>query len=318
MELQKAQLPSRRIHIILSLGLLLVCSHFSSPVLADGFLCDAVQSTNKDLPRLEPSCPIGKGVWGKKVPPKGNDFYWIQCGLLPKPMTLAEAKPLYSKITTDVWMKPESSGYRCLIGPYLDPYKAAADLRDVKTLPNYKEAFIRVVGKSPNHANHPARVENKPAATPKPPVNASSVGANADAFQSEVTKAAAKPAVKKSATQPKLLTGNDDITVRLKTSLQGKTYVVPYLVENRNQFYMENGTPWNRLNYEDSSQICRQLDMSLATHEEFKALLSSGVMEKKQWPLQLPYWGENKIGLFADRAPNQLTGTSLLNVLCVQ
>ncbi|MCX8759442.1 SPOR domain-containing protein, partial [Vibrio parahaemolyticus] len=42
------------------------------------------------------------------------------------------------------------------------------------------------------------------------------------------------------------------------------------------------------------------------------------VMEKNKWPLQLPYWGKDKKGLFADREPNQLTGTSLLNVMCVK
>ncbi|OXE34582.1 SPOR domain-containing protein, partial [Vibrio parahaemolyticus] len=75
---------------------------------------------------------------------------------------------------------------------------------------------------------------------------------------------------------------------------------------------------WNRLNYESSQQICQQLGMSLATATEFKALRDSGVMEKNKWPLQLPYWGKDKKGLFADREPNQLTGTSLLNVMCVK
>ena len=54
------------------------------------------------------------------------------------------------------------------------------------------------------------------------------------------------------------------------------------------------------------------------TSEEFKTLRASGVTEKNKWPLQLPYWGKGKKGLFTDREPNQLTGTSLLNVMCVK
>ncbi len=58
--------------------------------------------------------------------------------------------------------------------------------------------------------------------------------------------------------------------------------------------------------------------MSLASPEEFKLLTDSGVMKKDRWPMQLPYWGKDKIGLFADREPNQLDGKSLLNVMCVK
>lgn len=325
MELKKAQHPSHHIQLSLSLGLLLGLSQFSSPVKAEDFLCDAVQSSNKDLPKLESTCPIGKGLWGKKLPPKGSDFYWIQCGLLPKPMTVAQSKPLYIKITTDVWMKPEKNGYRCLIGPYLDAGQAVTDLREVKTLPDYKEAFIRVVGETNPKQAKPTRTQAK-AVSPKPATPVSAVLATTDPVRSSAKKAEPKPAVKQTTARPaakksqskSLVTGNDAITVRLTAEIQGKTYVVPYLVENRNQFYMEHGTPWNRLNYDDASQICHQLGMSLVTHDEFKALRSSGVMEKNRWPLQLPYWGKDKIGLFADRTPNQLTGSSLLNVLCVK
>jgi len=286
---------------------------------------------------LEKTCPIGNGVWGKKVPQGGNYLYWIQCGLLPKPMSLAKAKPLYSKITTDVWMKPESKGYRCLIGPYKDLSDARGDLRGVKTLSNYKEAFIRVVGKENKQSTTPSKpavpsksaassVKPTPTVTPKSaPVPA--VRADTDAFTAPAEKSktkvkntrdnsSSKPVAKTKA-KP-VVSGNDDIEVRLRTSLQGKTYVVPYLLDHHNQFYMEYGKPWNRLNYENSQKVCQQLGMSLASPAEFKVLRASGVMEKNQWPLQLPYWGKDKKGLFADREPNQLTGTSLLNVVCVK
>ncbi|MEF1295621.1 SPOR domain-containing protein, partial [Vibrio parahaemolyticus] len=162
MEMKKAHLSSRIVQSGLSLGGLLLCAQFSAPVLADDFLCQATQASDKELPMLEKSCPIGQGVWGKKVPQRGNDFYWIQCGLLPKPMPLAKAKPIYSKITTDVWMKPEAKGYRCLIGPYTEFSKASADLRGVKTLSNYREAFIRVVGQGSDNTVKQTQLSSKP------------------------------------------------------------------------------------------------------------------------------------------------------------
>ncbi|HHC6787777.1 TPA: SPOR domain-containing protein, partial [Vibrio parahaemolyticus] len=170
MEMKKAHLSSRIVQSGLSLGGLLLCAQFSAPVLADDFLCQATQASDKELPMLEKSCPIGQGVWGKKVPQGGNDFYWIQCGLLPKPMPLAKAKPIYSKITTDVWMKPETKGYRCLIGPYTEFSKASADLRGVKTLSNYREAFIRVVGKGSDNTVKQTQPSSKPTPVAKPNV----------------------------------------------------------------------------------------------------------------------------------------------------
>ena len=324
MELKKAQHSSRHIQLSLSLGLVLGCAQFSPALLAEEFLCQATQASAKELPRLEQTCPIGTGVWGKKVPQGGSDFYWIQCGLLPKPMPLAKSKPLYNQITTDVWMKSEPNGYRCLIGPYTDPVKAAADLRGVKTLPNYREAFIRVVGKGGSSASKQPKAVKKAVVGTTP--TAPNVRPNTDAFKPSTTASQPKPVAAKhadekpvaKAQQEKKISNQDGIVVRLKTALQGKTYVVPYLIENNNQFYMEYGKPWNRLNYKSATQICQQLGMSLSGSDEFKTLRSSGVMEKNNWPLQLPYWGKGKKGLFTDREPNQLTGTSLLNVMCVK
>ncbi len=329
MEMKKAQHSSRIVQSGLSLGLLLACAQFSTPVLAEGFLCQASQASNKELPVLEQSCPIGKGVWGKKVPQGGNDFFWIQCGLLPKPMSLAKAKPIYGKITTDVWMKPEQKGYRCLIGPYTEFAKASQDLQRVKTLSTYKDAFIRVVGKGTSVPVKQTKPMPKPAAKAKPVTPVAPVATtrpNTDAFKAKeapakaVPKQASQPAAKPTqAPKPaQPIISNETVQVRLKTILQGKTFVVPYLVENNNQFYMEHGKPWNRLNYASSKKVCQQLSMDLASVSEFKTLRQSGVMEKNNWPLQLPYWGKDKKGLFADREPNQLTGTSLLNVICVK
>ncbi|WP_322803397.1 SPOR domain-containing protein [Vibrio alfacsensis] len=315
MEMKKAHLSTRIAKSSLSLGLLLVCAHYSPLAMADSVLCDASQASHSELPMLEQSCPIGKGVWGKKVPQGGNDFFWIQCGLLPKPMPLAKAKPIYSKITTDVWMKKEQSNYRCLIGPYLDFADARADLNRVKTLVDYKEAFIRVVNKSGAKAQKQTKPAPKP--VPKPTANKPKVAPktvapvtrpDTDAFKD-------KPAIE---SKPESAINSSNVELRLETKWQGVTYAVPYFSDNQNQFYMEHGKPWNRLDYPTSEKVCQVMEMKLATVGEFKALRQSGVMEKNRWPMQLPYWGKDRKGLFADREPNQLTGTSLLNVMCVK
>ncbi|MGR5235917.1 SPOR domain-containing protein [Vibrio alfacsensis] len=312
MEMKKAHHSTRIAKSSLSLGLLLACAHYSPLAMASGVLCDASQASHNELPVLEQSCPIGKGLWGKKVPQGGNDFFWIQCGLLPKPMPLTQAKPIYAKITTDVWMKRENRDYRCLIGPYLEFTEAADDLKRVKTLPSYKEAFIRVVNKQGTNPAKQTKPAPKPVVKPQPATPMAEIRSDTDAFKAPPVPVAdaVKPA--------KSVVSRENVQVRLKTSLQGKAYVVPYLTENHNQFYMEHGQPWNRVSYDTAKQVCQVLGMGLATVAEFKVLHASGVMEKNRWPMQLPYWGKDRKGLFADRAPNQLTGTSMLNVMCVK
>ncbi len=91
-----------------------------SAVAADAskYVCEAKQNSNSELPLLSAECPIGNGLWGSNRPVKDDGFFWIQCGLMSKPMSLSIAKSLYGKISTDVWMKPEDKGFRCLVGPY--------------------------------------------------------------------------------------------------------------------------------------------------------------------------------------------------------
>ena len=81
---------------------------------------------------------------------------------------------------------------------------------------------------------------------------------------------------------------------------------------------MEYGIAWNRLNYTKAEQVCRSQGMSLVDEQQWKTLLSSKVMHKHEWPLHLPYWGKDKRGLFTSGKVTHLTGTSLLNVVCVQ
>ncbi|MDF2154054.1 SPOR domain-containing protein [Vibrio sp. CAU 1672] len=307
MEMKKALTSARILLPGLSLSMLLAGSLFSTSVVANDFLCQASQASDKALPQLEQACPIGQGLWGKKVPQAGNHFFWIQCGLLPKPMPLPHAKPLYKQITTDVWMKPEPDGYRCLIGPYTEFAQAKTELNQVKRLARYKDAFIRVVDQDQAASGRAPAAKKKTAAT-RP---------DTEAFQPQAPKPVV-PAAKPTPVATAKVSPDANIEVRLQAVVQGKTYVVPYQLDGGNQFYMEYGKAWNRFNYADSQALCRQLNMSLATTDEFKLLRDSGVMEKQHWPLQLPYWGHDRWGLFADREPNRLTGVSLLNVLCVR
>ena len=108
------------------------------------FLCDATQASDNELPMLAKSCPIGDGLWGRK-PSKQEGLFWIQCGVFNQPLALAKAKTLYDQISSDVWMKQENKGYRCLIGPYKMHSEAVKDLAAVKKQSAYKQSFIREV-----------------------------------------------------------------------------------------------------------------------------------------------------------------------------
>ncbi|WP_198927269.1 SPOR domain-containing protein, partial [Vibrio genomosp. F10] len=139
----------------------------SHSVSAEEFLCDATQASTNELPVLDKSCPIGKGLWGNQKPKGAQSSYWIQCGVLSKPLSLAKAKSIYQHISTDVWSKPEDKGYRCLIGPYDDFSNARTELAKVKTEPEYKEAFIREVTKSKQASNTKPSKDTQTNPTPK-------------------------------------------------------------------------------------------------------------------------------------------------------
>ncbi|EKO3514516.1 SPOR domain-containing protein [Vibrio fluvialis] len=320
MDMRVVVMPKISHRVLLSLSCCTV-PLFSLPVHAKDFLCDATQASSNQLPVLDKACPIGQGLWGNSAPKKRDSNFWIQCGLLKEPLPVDKAKVLYQKISTDVWMKPEQKGQRCLIGPYTDYAQAKKDLAGVRSVPGYKEAFIREVRKNGSEVAGVAAPVKKPAPKPAPkaekvvkatPVKVAPVAA-------PVTKPAAPaPTGKTLQTPPKAASSGGDVVIRHQTVLNGLTYVVPYTMADNVQFYMEHNLAWNRLSYDDAEKLCRSQSMRLATEEEWKQLLSSKVMEKEQWPVYLPYWGFNKKGLFTSGKITNLKGTSLLNVLCVK
>ncbi|NOI91082.1 SPOR domain-containing protein [Vibrio splendidus] len=301
------------------MGLIAASLLVSSQVNAESVLCDATQASTNQLPQLEQSCPIGKGVWGSKAPKRhsDNELFWVQCGLLNKPLSLNRAKPLYEKISTNVWMKPEGGDYRCLIGPYSTFSDARKDLAQVRKVPGYGEAFIRMVDKSKTSsqpivakAAEPKMVKPKAPVKPKPapkPVAAKQAAA--------VTSAAAIQALPSGNAN----SDNDlEIEIRVTANVAGSQYAIPYLLDHQQQFYMEQGKPWSRLDFDSAELVCSQVNMKLMSEKQWQSILGSKVMEKQNWPMHLPYWGADKKGLFTNGNVNQLKGSSLLNVMCVK
>ncbi|MCG3767065.1 SPOR domain-containing protein [Vibrio cincinnatiensis] len=270
---------------------------FSFPVLAQDFLCDATQAASDQLPVLDSSCPLGQGLWGNTLPKGQDSKFWIQCGLLASPLSVEQAKALYEKISTDVWMKPEGSGTRCLIGPYNDYAQARKELTGVRALAGYKEAFLREVSKSIVSQSQPqgASVQRQPT-----PVKTRT------------------PTARPLKSPPPIQPDSDAIVIRHQTSFNGLTYAIPYTTSDKVQFYMEHNQAWNRLNYSGAKKMCESQNMRLVTEEEWQQLLSSKVMEKEQWPMYLPYWGQNNRGLFTSGKITNLKGNSLLSVVCVK
>ncbi|MDE1309795.1 SPOR domain-containing protein [Vibrio aestuarianus] len=281
---------------------LLALPAFFQPVWAEDFLCDATQASTNQLPVLDKACPIGQGLWGKQKPKSQSSNFWIQCGVLSKPLPLQKAKLFYAHISTDVWLKPEANTYRCLIGPYTDYAQAQKELPLIQKVPGYKEAFIREVQRSNGQAAASVQKPKAPApvATKKP-------------------QAKPKAQPKTLAEVPKAqATAASNMTIRLSATTNGIEYQVPHITSGDDQFYMEHGLAWNRLSYDSAEKTCATLNMRLATEEEWQRLLDSKLMKSDQWPMHLPYWGWGKKGLFTSGKVSQLKGSSLLNVICVK
>ncbi|WP_073580731.1 SPOR domain-containing protein [Vibrio quintilis] len=294
------------------LGSFVLCGLLSWTQMAlaqDEFLCDATQESTQKLPLLDKSCPIGQGLWGKSQPKGRDSIFWIQCGIYAHPMPLGQAKVLYKRISSDVWMKPEAKGYRCLVGPYESIVDARQDLKKVRTIPSYKQSFIREVVKKGSKSGTPA----KPKAKPKPKA--------APVKKPPVKRPPARPTAPVVASQPvasSYKTSSGQPEVRKRTRIAKVNYAVPFVGTKKDaQFYMEYNKPWNRLSYDDALGTCQKIGMKLASEQQWQRLRMSKVMEKDKWPVYLPYWGRDKKGLFASGKVTQLKGTSLLNVLCV-
>ena len=110
----------------------------------------------------------------------------------------------------------------------------------------------------------------------------------------------------------------DPITIRKATIINQVHFAVPFIDNGNEGFYMENKIPWLRATAQNAQTVCQKIDMELLTKEQWKILIDSTIMTKDKWPMQLPYWGANTIGLFKDGAVRKLKNTSMLNVVCTK
>ncbi len=280
------------------------------PVSAQEFLCDATQASAHELPLLSASCPIGKGLWGKQQPKGDQSTFWIQCGVLAKPLTLEQAKVIYPHISGDVWAKVEGKNARCLIGPYQDFTQASIDLRAVKQLKPYQQAFIREVVKGAPPSVVPARKIAAQAQASKPAKRQSTTIIPPS---KPAPIAAAKPIPKEAAAPSNKL----EISIRREIKIGDVSFSVPYLPLSDEQFYMEYDKPWSRLDFAMATKVCQQLDMSVPSQDQWQTLLAADVMQSNQWPMHLPYWGSDHTALFTSGKITHISGKSLLNIMCV-
>ncbi len=298
----KTRIKGMYFRVAISLGMLVTGICATGAVQAEAFLCNATQASSEQLPVLAQNCPIGKGIWGKVPAMQPKDVFWIQCGIMAQPLALDKAKILYRQITTDVWMKPEKKEFRCLIGPYQAYADASKDLLKVKRLTDYRQAFIRIVTEAEQTTS------KAPVASVAPKPKSGHVITQPEQHTPQTSSEAGK-----------ILHSDDgNIEVRRQAQIGGRTYAIPYLVDNEHQFYMENNQAWNRLDYQSAQIVCKDIHMRLATKEEFATLLKSGQMEKGEWPLHLPYWGQREQGFFSDGRVVAVKSASLLNILCIK
>lgn len=298
---------------------------FAPMALAESeYWCDAQQVAVDQLPTLAASCPIGDGLWGKP-PKRGDSLFWIQCGMLSQPMPLSTVKKLYQQISSDIWLKPEPKGERCLIGPYHDFSSASDDLKKIKKVATFEQAFIRQVLKK---STQPAVMKGKPVAdsvsvkahavTPDAP----SVTAVTTSKKSRQTLPVLVDPAQESSAEPashaSTAPTNSNFVLRKPIQVAGYTFSVPFSDNPQVQFYMEREVAWNRLDYDSAQRVCRSVGMRLVREREWSALLTSQQMQLHQWPVQLPYWGEGNKGLFVTGKISTLKSSSLLNVLCVK
>ncbi len=296
-------------------GSILIIACVLTPALADEYLCDATQASPSDLPLLKGDCPIGEGLWGGRGPSENAELYWVQCGVLHKPLSLIQVKEVYKFISTDVWMIRYAKAYRCLIGPYDDYAMALKEWRQVRKIPRYRDVFIRELRTQPSFTASSSQVE-------------SSYSQSITVISPDSTKTHTKALIPPPTQTPETIispveqstaskAAGMDILVRRQAKLGNKSYAVPF-VRDYEHFYMEYNKPWNRMDYDAAIEVCGLLGMRLATQTEWKSILESGELSREKWPLHLPYWGQGQRGLFTSGKITPLKGSSLLNVLCFE
>ncbi|WP_158137589.1 hypothetical protein [Vibrio metschnikovii] len=117
---------------------------------ANDVSCSVDASSTNNLLWLNPSCPIGLGVWSRQKPREANSYLWIQCGFFTQSVAIEKMDNLFSLITHNILFQHdfERQAARCLIGPYIDHVQAFSDLALVQAHPGFELAFLREISVS--------------------------------------------------------------------------------------------------------------------------------------------------------------------------
>lgn len=117
---------------------------------ANDVSCSVDASSTNNLLWLNPSCPIGYGVWSRQKPREANSYLWIQCGFFTQSVAIEKINNLFSLITHNILFQHdfERQAARCLIGPYIDHVQAFRDLALVQAHPGFESAFLREISAS--------------------------------------------------------------------------------------------------------------------------------------------------------------------------
>ena len=124
--------------------------------------------------------------------------------------------------------------------------------------------------------------------------------------------------VNKEALMPEKVIEPDPITIRKEVIINQVHFAVPFIDNGNEGFYMENKMPWLRATAQNAHTVCQKIEMDLLTKEQWQILVDSTIMTKDKWPMQLPYWGADNIGLFKGGTARKLKNTSMLNVVCTK
>lgn len=252
--------------------------------------------------RLSNSCPVGEALWGNREPKlaAGESEFWIQCGVFSTELSADKLQRVQSKVNAPISMKVEPKRNRCLIGPYQDIATARTQLKLLQSDKLFSNSILREVEVAASSSKSVPKKEK--AVQPKVVVK---------------SEPKLKPTPK---VQSKLERKSESysVTIRKQTEIDGHQFIVPFIDNGDEGFYMEDGKPWLRASFEHSADICQKLGMNLLTKEQWLQLIDSNIMNKNKWPIQLPYWGADNQGFFKDGAVRILKNTSMLNVMCTK
>ena len=95
--------------------------------------------------QLDPSCPLGDGLWGDVAPTDPDSSLWIQCRFDSFPLSEQAYTFLYANVSGVIVEQHDGKGYRCLIGPYLDHKQARLEQQHLKNYPHFSTVFLREV-----------------------------------------------------------------------------------------------------------------------------------------------------------------------------